>query len=128
MPVWPTDTVTVRADEIAEAAVAVAVIEVADALSATLDVLTERVIAGRVSSSVSAKVVPVTVVAVLLPETPMVSPPSTAVSWVGVRVKVPVPLVALAAMVMLKSDTAALVRSGGGRPAAHLHRHRAVPS
>ena len=59
------------------------------------------------SSSVIPTVVPVTVVAVLLPATPMVSPPSTAVSWVGVSVKVPVPLVALAAMVMLKSETAA---------------------
>ena len=96
-----------RADEIVEAAVAVTVTEVADALSLTLDVLTERVTGGRDSSSVSATVVPVTVVAALLPETPMVSPPSSRVSWVGVRVNVPVPVVALAAIVMLKSETAA---------------------
>ena len=86
---------------------AVTVTDVADADSATLDVLTERVSAGRASSSVSATVVPVTVVLVLVPETPMVSPPSTVVSWVGVSVKVPVPLVALAAIVMLKSETVA---------------------
>ena len=51
--------------------------------------------------------VPVTVlVFVLLPSTPMVSLPSTVVSWIGVRVKVPVPVVAFAAMVMPKSFTA----------------------
>ena len=37
----------------------------------------------------------------------MVSPPSTAVSWVGVRVNVPVPVVAFAAMEMVKSATVA---------------------
>ena len=79
----------------------------ADADSLRLDVLVDSVTAGRVSSSVSATVVPVTVVAVLLPETPMLSPPSTVVSWVVVSVNVPVPLVAFAAMVTSKFDTAA---------------------
>ena len=50
---------------------------------------------------------PATLASALVPATPMVSFPSTEVSWVGVSVNVPVPLVALAAMVMSKSDTAA---------------------
>ena len=55
----------------------------------------------------SVTLVPVTVVPVLEPVTPIVSPPSTAVSWVGVRVKVPVPVVAFASMVIVKSATVA---------------------
>ena len=51
--------------------------------------------------------VPVTLVPVLVPETLIVSPPSTVVSWVGVRVKVAVPVVALAASVIVKSATVA---------------------
>ena len=51
--------------------------------------------------------VPVTVELGLAPSTPMVSLPSTDVSWVGVSVNVPVPVLAFAAMVMVKSDTAA---------------------
>ena len=59
------------------------------------------------SSSTSVSVVPVTVASELVPAMPMVSLPSLVVSWVGVRVKLPVPLVAFAAIVMSKSDTAA---------------------
>ena len=59
------------------------------------------------SSSTSVSVVPVTVDSELVPAMPMVSLPSLVVSWVGVRVKLPVPLVAFAAIVMSKSDTAA---------------------
>ena len=75
-------------------------------LSLTDDGLADRVMAW-VSSSVSVTVVPVTVELGLVPATPMVSLPSTTVSWVGVRVNVPVPLVALAAMVTVKSATVA---------------------
>ena len=60
------------------------------------------------SSSVSVIVAFVIVVFGLLPSTPMVSLYSTTVSWVGVRVKrARSPLVALAAIVMSKSVTAA---------------------
>ena len=60
-----------------------------------------------VSSSLSVTVVPFTVELGLVPATPMVSLPSTAVSCVGVNVNVPVPLVALAAIVTVKSATVA---------------------
>ena len=102
----PTATDTVRAVEIAEPAVAVTVTLVAASFSATLSGLADSVIA-CVSSSVSVRLVPVTVIDVPLPEIPMVSSPSTDESSVGVRVKVPVPLVALAAMVTSKLVTAA---------------------
>ena len=49
----------------------------------------------------------VTVESVLVPATPMVSLPSTLVSWVGVSVNVPVPVVAFALSVIVKSETAA---------------------
>ena len=107
MPLPPTDTVTVRAEVIAEAAVAVTVTCFPAAPSLTLDGFTDSVIAGCWSSSVSVTVVPVTTESVLVPATPMVSSPSTVVSWVGVSVNVPVPLVAFAAIVTSKSDTAA---------------------
>ena len=107
MPVFPTFTDTVRAVVIAAAAVAVTVTVVADALSPTSAGLTDSVTAGLTSSSASVTVVPVTVVFRLLPATPMVSFPSLVVSWIGFRVNVPVPLVALAAMVTSKFDTAA---------------------
>ena len=74
-------------------------------LSEKAAVPAESVIVGW-SSSTSVSVVPVTVESELVPATPMVSLPSLVVSWVGVRVKLPVPLVALAAMVMVKSETA----------------------
>ncbi len=107
MPLSPTFTDTVRAVVIADAAVAVTVTEVAEALSLTFEGLTESVTAGLTSSSASVTVVPVTVVFRLVPATPMVSFPSLVLSWVGFRVKVPVPLVELAAMVTSKFDTAA---------------------
>ena len=105
-PLLPTDTVTVRADGIVAPAVAVTVTDVAESPSPTLVGFTDRPIAS-VSSSVSVTLVPVTVSPVALPDTEMVSLPSTAVSCVGVRVKVPVLLVALAAIVMLKFATVA---------------------
>ena len=75
--------------------------------SDTVDGLAERSMPW-LSSSASVTVVPVTVVVLgLVPATPIVSLPSTAVSWVGVRVKVPVPLVAFAAIVTVKSATVA---------------------
>ena len=46
MPLPPTETLTVRAEETAEVAVAVTVTVVADAPSFTLDGLVERVTAG----------------------------------------------------------------------------------
>ena len=55
----------------------------------------------------SVTVVPVTVMPVPLPATPIVSGPSTVVSSVGVRVNVPVPLVWFAAIEIVKSVTAA---------------------
>ena len=103
----PTFTATVRAEVIADAAVAVTVTVVADALSLTLAGLTDSVTAGLMSSSARVTVAPVTVVFRLVPATPMVSFPSLVVSCVGVRVKVPVPLVAFAAILMSKFDTAA---------------------
>ena len=49
---------------------------------------------------------PVTVILVPLPATPIVSLPSTTVSWIGVTGNVPVPLVAFAAMVIVNCDHA----------------------
>ena len=51
--------------------------------------------------------VPFTTDLALVPATPMVSSPSSAVSCVGVRVNVPVPLAAFFAMAIVKSVTAA---------------------
>ena len=107
MPVPPTDTVTVRADETAEAAVAVTVTDVPDAPSLTLDGNADSVTAGYSSSSVSVTVVPVTDSLVPVPDKPIVSLPSTVESSVGVSVKAPVPVVALAPMAMSRFDTAA---------------------
>ena len=60
------------------------------------------------SSSVSVRVVlDIVAASALVPVTWMVSSPSSAVSSVGVRVNEPVPLVAFAAIVIVKSDTAA---------------------
>ena len=66
-----------------------------------------RLTDGAASSSVISTVVPVTDVLRLVPDTPTVSLPSTRVSWVGVRVNVPVALVPFAAILMMKSLTAA---------------------
>ena len=106
MPVPPTDTVTVRATAIAVAAVAVTVTDVPDASSPSTFRFSDKV-TESLSSSVSVIVAFVIVVFGLLPSTPIVSLYSTRVSWVGVRVKLPVPLVAFAAMVIVKSVTAA---------------------
>ena len=102
----PTDTDTVRATAIAVAAVAVTVTDVPDASSPSVRRFSDKV-TESLSSSVSVIVAFVIVVFGLLPSTPIVSLCSTTVSWVGVRVNVPVPLVAFAAMVMSKSVTAA---------------------
>ena len=105
-PLLPTDTVTVRADEIAAPAVAVTVTVFAPPPSLTLEGLADRLTA-YVSSSASVILVPVTVRFVPLPDIVIVSSPSTALSFVGVSVKVPVPVVWLAAIVMLKLFTVA---------------------
>ena len=85
---------------------AVTVTFVAEASSSTLDGFTVRPMAGGVSSSVSARLVPFTVRSAFVPDTVTVSLPSTSVSLVGVSVNVPVPLVLPAAMVTSKPVTA----------------------
>ena len=62
---------------------------------------------GGSSLSVRISWVLLTVSVVFVPDTVMASTPSTSVSSVGVRVKVPVPPLAPAAMVMVKSATSA---------------------
>ena len=103
----PTATVTVRADVDADADFAVTVTDVAEAPSPTLDGLANSVTAGWMSSSASVIVAPVTLVRGLVPAMPIVSSPSFVASWVGVRVNVPVPVVAFAAIVIVKSATVA---------------------
>ena len=111
MPVFPTDTVTVRAHATVEAAVAFTVTEVANAASATLDGVAVRVTAGMASSSVSAIAVPLTVKVAPadsgVPSMEINSVSSTDVSLVGVRENVPVAVVAFAGMVMLNAGTMA---------------------
>ena len=89
---------------------AVTVTAVAPASSATLagsaDRSMTRLPAVTLSSSVRVRLVPLTVRAAFVPETVIVSSPSTRVSSVGVRVKGALPLVWPAAMVMSKSVTA----------------------
>ena len=65
--------------------------------------------AGAASSSVIVRVVPVSFADTpsTFPATAIVSSPSASLSWVGVRVKVPVALVASLAREIVKSDTAA---------------------
>ena len=94
-PLEPTATVTVRAEVIADVAVAVTVTVVAEAPSPTLDGLADSVTGGLTSSSTIVTVVPVTVVvrAQPAPARTTVSSPSFVVSCLGVRVKVPVPVV-----------------------------------
>ena len=75
--------------------------------SVTLAGLTLRFTSGAVSSSVSVTLVPVTFKPVPLPEIVRLSLPSTTSSCVGASVKLPVPVVALAAIVIEKSDTSA---------------------
>ena len=86
--------------------VAVTVTVVAPALSDTLCGFTDRLMAGAPSSSVRVMLVPLTVRVVCVPDTVMVSLPSTRVSCVGVRVKVAVPLLLPLAMVTSKAVTA----------------------
>ena len=57
------------------------------------------------SSSLSVSVAPLTLNPDALPETEIVSLPSTDVSCVGVSVNVPVPLLWVAAIVTVKSET-----------------------
>ena len=96
-----------RAVVAADADFAVTVTDVADAPSPTFDGLADSVTAGWTSSSASVSVAPVTVVRGPWPATPIVSSPSVVVSWVGVRVNVPVPVIAFAAIVIVKSATVA---------------------
>ena len=107
-PLAPMVNVTVVFAFIGAAAVARTVTDDCEASSATSTFAgtVASVIVGR-SSSVRARVVPVTLVCGLVPETPTVSSPSRSLSWVGVSVKVPVPVFALAPIVIAKSDTAA---------------------
>ena len=109
VPVFPTDTVTVRAHATVEAAVAFTVTEVASAASATLDGVAVRVTAGWASSSVSVSAVPLTVKVAPadsgVPSIEIDSASSTDVSLVGVRVNEPVAVVAFAAMVTLNAGT-----------------------
>ena len=104
----PTATSTVRA--LATAVdVAVTVTVLAPPFSVTLAGLADSVTSGAASSSVSVRVVPVSFALTpsTFPATAIVSSPSASVSWVGVRVNVPVALVAFLARVMSKFDTAA---------------------
>ena len=97
MPVPPTETFTVRAEEVADAAVAVTVTEVGLAPSPTLDGAADRV-TGQVSSSVRVTAVPAVKKFLLLPlltDSEIVSLLSTTLSSMGSRVKVPVPVVVL---------------------------------
>ena len=108
-PPAPMESVTVVSAFIAAAAVALTVTDFRDPSSATLtyDGTVVSAIVGR-SSSVSVRTVcDIAAASALVPVTPMVSSPSRAVSSVGVRVKVPVPLVSFAAIVIVKSETAA---------------------
>ena len=105
----PTATVTVLSSvnvrSVESAAVTVTVVSASPSL--TLDGLTDRFTSGAPSSSVSVNAAPFTVRLPAPPATSMVSLPSTAASWIGVSVKVPVPLVAPCTMVMSKFGTAA---------------------
>ena len=84
VPLSPTWTLTVRAEDVEDLAVAVTVTEVALAPSPTLDGLADRAIT-CLSSSVSLRDVPVTVwPPLLLPDIDTVSSPSTDVSCAGV--------------------------------------------
>ena len=80
---------------------------VAPALSATLSGFAVRVRAvGAASSSVIVISSSVTVRPAEVPETWIVSFPSTSASLAGVSVKLPVPLASPAAIVIVKFDTA----------------------
>ena len=102
----PTFTVTVcSVANVTPPVVAVTVTCVAPASSATLAGFAFSFRTGW-SSSLSVMLVPVTVSPVEVPATVIVSSRSTILSSVGVSVNVPFPLVAPAAIVMVKSLTA----------------------
>ena len=105
----PTATVTAVADpRAAPCSAAVTTTAVAPSASPTLVGFTDSVTpVETVSSSVSVNDAPVTVSPVAVPFTEIVSSPSTSKSCVGVKVNVPVPLVAFAPIVTVKSDTVA---------------------
>ena len=86
---------------------AVTVTVVAGSSSATLDGSADRFMARlvAVAPSVRVRLVPFTVRPAAVPSTPIVSLPSISVSSIGVRVKVPVPLVSPAVIVMSKLET-----------------------
>ena len=106
----PTETVTVVAvrSVALPSSVAVTVTVVSEADSDTEAGDAVNVIAfGAVSSSVSVTCALVTVKPSAAPSTSIVSSPSAIVSWVGVSVKVPVPLALCAGIVTVKSETSA---------------------
>ena len=104
MPIF---TRTVRSPgKVSPSVAAFTVTLVAESPSSTLDGLAVSVIAVA-SSSASVRLVPFTVRSAFVPETVMVSSPSTTVSSVGVSVNVAVPLLLPAAMLTLKPVTAA---------------------
>ena len=104
----PTETVTsVAARSVAlPSSVAVTVTVVPEADSDTEAGDTVNVIAvGAVSSSVRVTCALVTVKSAALPVTSIVSSPSAMVSWVGVRVNVPLPLAVSFGIVTVKFET-----------------------
>ena len=105
----PTDTVTsvAPASVTLPPSVAVTLTSVSEASSPTEVGSVVSVIAvGAVSSSVSVISAGVTVKSPAVPVMSIVSSPSEALSWVGVSMKVPVPVDSVAAMVSVKSVTA----------------------
>ena len=77
-------------------------------ISSPSDELASLMVTAALSlSSASVILVPVTVRFVPLPDIVIVSLPSTALSFVGVRVKVYVPVFLVAAIVIVKSATVA---------------------
>ena len=106
----PTDTDTsVAPGSVAlppSVAVTVTVVPEADSNTEPGDAVSV-IAAGAVSSSVRVTSAFVTVKSVALPVTSMLSSPSAMLSWVGVSVKVPVPLAVSFGIVTVKSETAA---------------------
>ena len=112
-PLSPTETATVRSVlNVSPSVAAVTVTVMASPPSGTLTGVTSfgargvRVIT-VVSSSVSVTVSGFTVMPVDVPATVIDSSPSMILSWVGVRLNVPVALVSPCLMVMSKAATAA---------------------
>ena len=109
MPVPPTEIVTVLSEEysVVPENAASTVTTVPEAPSLRLDRSRLRFTDGAESLSVRVMLPAVTEWPVLLPVIPMVSLPSTSLSSVGVKVKLLVPVVLLAGIVMSKLDLAA---------------------